>query len=54
MAKGGDTPLSEGAQLAPGNGGQYRLMLVDDEEALRKAVSEYLQQASPCFTKVAR
>lgn len=26
--------------------GKYRLMLVDDEEALRRAVSEYLEQAS--------
>ena len=42
---GGDGRAEETAGDGSG-GGKYRLMLVDDEEALRRAVSEYLEQAS--------
>ncbi|CAM9705570.1 unnamed protein product, partial [Ascophyllum nodosum] len=40
---GGDGRAEETAGDGSG-GGKYRLMLVDDEEALRRAVSEYLEQ----------
>lgn len=40
-------PSFKEAEQRAREGGKYRLMLVDDEDGLRRAVSEYLEQASP-------
>lgn len=45
MASVLESPSQAGDRDMRGDG-KYRLMLVDDEDSLRRAVSEYLEQAS--------